>query len=292
MEYVIDKIFPTNKLHMISGPSGAGKTTFIFNMIRDWSIGADVLGHKSNPSKYLYIALDRDTDEIDNRIEAAGLDPAMIPHLSILEAGLTMKKLLDRVPLDTRVLFIDGFAVLTPMGKHSDYSIVADFLRLTGAILKQRQLTIFGTPHATKTKQGEEFTHARHKVLGSVAWGAFSSSLLFIDSEDSRDVNCNTRIVEVLPRCAAPERHRFSLNELGGFVYEGRTDQPTTDQAETNILFGMPINKPTTLASIVKNGAKMGVNQAKLIELLAKWSEAGLVIPEGDKWVRTPSATA
>lgn len=35
-EFIIDSILPKYELHLIGGPPGAGKTTWLFQFIEDW----------------------------------------------------------------------------------------------------------------------------------------------------------------------------------------------------------------------------------------------------------------
>ncbi len=156
LEFLVDDLFPTKEVHLIAGPSGGGKTTFLFNMIRQWQNGQPVLNHASHPKDFYYISLDRSEQLVRNRMEAEGIDPDTIPHLSLRKSS-TWEKVLSIVPATTKVLFIDGFSRLCPGGKPNDYNTVADFLAKLGDYCVEKDITIIGVVHATKVKEGESF---------------------------------------------------------------------------------------------------------------------------------------
>lgn len=286
LEFIVDKIFPKRKLHLISGPSGAGKTTFIFNMIRDWSIGSPIMGFTSHPAPFQYLALDRDYDEVGDRVRAAGLEPSMLNISCVLDEGLTFDKLMTRVEPKTEVLFIDAFATLTPEGRINDYAVVANFLRRVLNTCKAKGLTIFGTPHATKTKEGDSYLHGRHKVLGSVAWGAFSSTLVFIDSVNPGNPAEPGRLVSVLPRCAASIEKHFKFSEAGGLVETASPNDLTAapsrglPQTAQSLLAALPVGEPLSPAlvfALVRNGHAPGVTEKDAFRLLNDLCAAGLL---------------
>ncbi len=277
MQYLIEGILPKHKLNIVAGPSGAGKTTFLFNMIRDWSQGIDVLGHKSNPEPYIYIALDRAADETEARIIAAGLDPELVPHLSILKNGGNLAHVMSQIPPGPCTVFIDGFARLCPGGKVSDYKVVGDFCSELTEMCEAKQLTIIAVLHATKVKIGEAFTHARHRVLGSVAWGGFSSTLIFIDECEPGKIGDNKRRVEVLPRNAKAEEFWYEVGPNGEFIQtniEILAKKPN-EINHYHFLEVMDLDHPYKATELMEMAERVGMKSSLVYELLKKWVADG-----------------
>src|SRR4051812_25576556 len=84
VEYLVDKLLPKYQLHLIGGPSGAGKTTWLFQQIEEWRNGRDVLGHKSNPEPFVYVACDRSIDNLEQTRLRTGTAP--FPILSLIDS--------------------------------------------------------------------------------------------------------------------------------------------------------------------------------------------------------------
>src|SRR5262245_1348737 len=61
--FLIDQILPTQAVHLVSGPSGVGKTTFLLQLLNDWNASKDVLGHKSFPGPFCFISCARGAEE-------------------------------------------------------------------------------------------------------------------------------------------------------------------------------------------------------------------------------------
>src|SRR4051794_13985196 len=57
-EHVIDGLMPVREVHLLGGPSGAGKTTWLMDFLEKWQKEEDIFGHKSHPAAFVYIAGD------------------------------------------------------------------------------------------------------------------------------------------------------------------------------------------------------------------------------------------
>lgn len=294
MEYLIDGILPKRKLNLIAGPSGAGKTTFLFSMIKEWSAGRPFLGHESHPEPFIYIGLDRQLDEIDNRIEAAGTDPDSIPHLSILDEFISFERVVSQIPPEVKVIFLDGFFTLVPGGKYNDYHVVAAFCKKINKWCESKNLTVIGLTHATKVKQGENFLHPRHRILGSVAWGGFSSTLIFIDSADPSDLSNTKRIVEVLPRTAKDETYYYTIGDGGSFIQSDNVTVLQEEAAEPtrNIMFlgEIECDRPYPTRELIDLGELHGISRAQSMRILQKWEKKEILKKHGHgEWIKESS---
>lgn len=217
--YIISEIMPAREVHIIGGASGAGKTTLLFQMIDQIEKSQPVFGRKSFPLPSCYVACDRSEASLDRTLERMGLK-LNISRISLVEnRGLdTIRAVVDAAfklePL-MKILYIDAMAVLVPQGKISDYKIVADFLAECGNYCVKRDITIVGLHHATKVKEGERFLNPRQRLLGSVAWGGFSETVILIEPKNPEDPTDDSRSVIVLPRNVSQEVYEFNFNSEG-----------------------------------------------------------------------------
>ena len=80
-EYLIDRILPAYQIHLLGGASGAGKTTFLLQYLRQALDGGDWFGHKCNRMRLAYIACDRRQQEYDEKFQLMGIKPFEVSSL-------------------------------------------------------------------------------------------------------------------------------------------------------------------------------------------------------------------
>ena len=247
-EYLIEGIFTAGDVHFIGGPSGSGKTTLMFQLITDWSEGKDVFGHKSNPQPYCYIACDRSKKSIERTLKRLRLDEKIKPIISLigLGPGITLDELLDHEEAqDSKVFFIESFYHLLPSGKGNDYKSVSKFLVAAASECQSRGITIIGSLHATKTRKDQQFIRPRERLLGSVAWAAFSETVILIEPSSADPTN-NGRTILVLPRNGPAECFNYHFDPTGRLTEKCDEIGKLTLDMELSLLeFGDYITKAT-----------------------------------------------
>jgi AAA domain len=232
-EWLIQDILPQREIHFVAGPSGAGKTTWLFQMLGDWSRGLPVFGKTSYPVPVAYISCDRSLDTTQRTIERAtrgiGLDLPIFcaNHMKLkLHGGKSVENLhrIVRTKCEQeglpprRLLIYDGFASLCPDGKISDYNTVSTWLGDLADYCRDMDLTIIGLVHSTKTKKGEEFANPRQKILGSVAFAGFSETVFCVEPKSPEDPNDSRRYLYVLPRNSKEQRFLMAFDDAGRLV--------------------------------------------------------------------------
>lgn len=213
-EFLIDGILPCNEIHLLAGSSGSGKTTWLFQMLAEWQEGLPVLGHTSYPVPYTYLSVDRSSTSVKRTLQRLGLQDKINrmvcrEHLPIgLTVATAIEVALKSFP-DSKVFFIEGFQTLAG-DRGNSYTPVAALLSATTAYCAKEGLTIIGVCHSPKMKMDEKFQHSREVVLGSVAWAAFSDTVITMDQAEDTGIIT----VRVMPRNAAKEdfQFRFGLN--------------------------------------------------------------------------------
>lgn len=214
-EFLIEGILPANEVHLLGGSSGSGKTTLLFQVLADWQQGKDVFGHTSHPVPYAYMSLDRSRSSVQRTLQRIQLDdqitriitrekfPTTITPKVIFDVGLA------NYP-DSQAFFVEGYQTLAG-DKGNSYAPVASLLTLSAMLCSHKKITLVGVAHAAKMKYDERWQNSREVLLGSVAWSAYSDTIIVLDhNEDTRIVTCR-----IMPRNAPSEQHEFVFGDRG-----------------------------------------------------------------------------
>jgi RecA-family ATPase len=226
LEYIVADILPRYEVHLIGGPSGAGKTTLMFQLIEDWAQSKSVFGHDSFPTPFIYIPCDRSEDSTLRTMDRMGVT-IDVPIYSLVDNNVpanidTIVRCAQEqlhVKSGTPItIFIDAFGTLVPGGKINDYATVGSWLREVNRKCKREKITIIGMGHSTKTKEGEKFDNPRQRFLGSVAWGGFVDTMIFIEPENADDPTNTSRRILVLPRNSSELCLHYHFDKTGRLV--------------------------------------------------------------------------
>lgn len=277
-QYIVHQLLPRREIHLLGGPSGSGKTTLLLEIIEDWRQGKKVFGYQSFPAPFVYIGCDRSKASTARTLERIGISPANIPIASLIDSSMDepdfpkVLTLAKSIVPDVRVLFIDAIGVLCPNGKINDYGVVSRFLTRGTRICHTADITIIGLGHSPKVKKGEAFENPRQRFLGSVAWGGFSDTMIFVEPSDPEDPADPNRKVMLLPRNVRGETLDYQFNEDGRLI--------CTTIAQTNFILDEWLKKHTVgtalqTAGIVDEAARKGVSRAACFRWLKEQVEAG-----------------
>ncbi len=268
-EFLIDDLLPAREVSLIAGPSGAGKTTLLVQLIEWFRAGEPIFGKRTHSAPVVYITCDRSRASF-----LRSLDRHNVPHdafpwepaRKILSAGAKsdpLRALLDWVhtkhPL-CRLLCVDGLGSLVPDGKISDYSIVADFLTAAQFRCESYNLTLLGTVHATKVKAGEQFLNPRQRILGSVAWAAYTDLIVVVEPDDTHP-DSQVRTVNILPRDS--QEFTVKLENRGGVLipFEDAVDLDLFDILTSKVQAFAPSDVIST-NQLIEMGAGVGLSRA------------------------------
>jgi hypothetical protein len=263
-EYLVDGLFTTRTVHLIIGPSGAGKTTWISQVIRDWRIGLPILGRASHPKPFGYISLDRGYDEYGDIWKKVGLVEDFPMYFMREQEGwwtgsARWKTIIQDIAQehpDVKVWFLDGLTNITPDGKIIDYGVVAQFLLEMGAWCEHKNLTIMGLGHTTKLKEGSGIVQARECAIGSVAWAAYSSGLVKVMPTNPGDADCPLRTINLQPRGSAPQTIEYTFTDQGVLEMIVNPETPPVSSEEftkaMQALEEFPLGEEFAIADLVE----------------------------------------
>lgn len=213
-EFVVDGIFPRNLIHLIAAPVGTGKTTLFMQQIDAMQRGQLFLGKQSYPSRVVYITADRGAQETAATLKRLGLPDVQLRLVSLKDmSGPTvpyLEVLLDQHCVRGDLVIVEPFNFFLRDGQNrgvgdiNNFGHVSHFLLRVGKKVEELGITIEGSLHSSKAKHGSEYMVAREKVLGSVAWTAFTATTIVIEPANPTVVDDPGRTIHVLPRDIRP----------------------------------------------------------------------------------------
>lgn len=235
MEYIIETILPRYGVHLIGGGSGAGKTTLLLQMIDAINNGREFLGHSTHPTQYLYIVADRDLGSVQATLDRVRVQLPKERVVSALNKEvLSYDRLVDllyRIRGTQKLhvtIYIEGIVRMLS-GNMNDYGAIANWLASLTEFTIKNNCTIIGTVHSSKGRERDLIYNPRERILGSVAFAAYTKTIIFIEPTDPKDPTNPTRRVWVMPRDHQNEEHDFSFTDEGRLML--------TANAETSFLF-------------------------------------------------------
>lgn len=224
-EYLIDQILPRREVHMLAGPSGAGKTTwFLQTFVEQWQERKDVLGYRSFPVPWLYVSGDRSMESCERTLRRIGIPRTKVSIFScvdtrIFNIGTIIKKALE-APVPPQFFFFEGFiSLMQAGGLKNDYKDVSWFLTGLTATCKEQDITIMGSGHSPKAKSDSFYLSPRERILGSAGWGGFLDTVFMIEPLKPGDVeSIPQRRLWVLPRNSSDKYIDLQFNTSGRLV--------------------------------------------------------------------------
>ena len=314
--YLIDTILPNGAFHIISGPSGIGKTTWWFQTSHDWEQGKSVLGFASHPCSWVYISLDRALQETDRTLRRIGLESWNIPCYNMaeliprngfgkieLEPHLDM--IVERFP-DVELYVIEGLQGLTPntgRGQSQNKAELLFCMKMQDLILNKGK-TVIAFTHSPKNS---EYIHDRENMLGSQALiGAASTIINFDVPPDANgkrrgmagQQQAHNRLVTVMGRDFPNIYLDYDRTLNGGFELSSKRTTPSESNSEESgvelfethadkllmldlRLNSIPGNAPISRRDLNEWGRAVGLSTSSVDEWVKQNGEFGRILKEG-----------
>lgn len=184
--YLLDEVFPSNRVHLLAGVSDAGKTRLILPAMLQWAQGGLLWGRQCHPVPWAYVIGDRLEQEAHDSMNSMNINPSSVrcipafgrhskSYLQILEAAAALRPLPE-------FLVWEGFSDMCGERKFE----VKDFLGNIGAYCQGTKefptgLTILGIAESPKQKPYEKYPNPRQRVSGSSAWSYHTSTILLLE---------------------------------------------------------------------------------------------------------------
>lgn len=276
-QYIIEGIMPANQVHLLAGPSGAGKTTLVFQMIEAIAKGIEFLGHRCTTVPQAYISCDRNLESVQATLDRMGLPDNLIPMWSTIDTDMTesfpviLNFIRSKLP-EVKLIHIDGFTSLCPKGNITDYYVVASFLKSITRTCRSG-LTIQGICHDAKLRQGHEYIMERERVIGSSAWGGYADTIVHICPLNPKDAADSRRSISILPRNACNETLEHTISE-GRLV----SSSMSTESVELFLLEQDVLHHPIDMiksSEIVAYAATHDIGRSRAYQYIEKLIDLG-----------------
>ena len=316
--FIVDPIFPCGALHIIGGPSGLGKTTWLTQTLYDWEQGRPVLGGKSNPCPWVYVSADRSLMDGDRTLRRLGFEEwdapmfameDVIPRNSLkqIEREPAIDQIVKKFP-DIDLYVIEGLQAFLPNTARGQTQNKAEQLwcmRLRDEVLNKGK-TIIAVTHSPKMTEG--YRHNRENFLGSQALiGAAGTLISFnlpasaVSGTRKDGVQTTDRVVRVMGHSFPEMCLYYSAGPNGALelsarqtagaeseLYETSTDKKLTMYARLTAC------KPGEEVpySAIKRWANAGMPESSMNNWLKEQTEAGTLLKEGRGAYRRSSNVA
>jgi hypothetical protein len=307
-EYLVKEMLPSGRVSLLVGPSGAGKTTLALQLAESWVAGEPFLDKDTYrprvhvapdcrkykhckqaehfvPATFFYIAADRgeqDTEETLDRVLGADspllADKDGFQWQSVLKGRngmrLSVDECFEKAGASTKILFIEGAACFVESGRVSDNGSVAEFLKHISSVAQERNIAVLLSMHSPKMKEREEYKNPRQRILGAVAWGAYSSTIMVLTEDTPQDVAETRRTFLVLPRNYRGRKYSFTMNAKGRFV---EAPTPETAVQRVSLLGAMDSGRWYSRQQLVATGTQLGISERTVDRLLRGFVDDGKV---------------
>lgn len=217
-EFLVDIIIPSREIHLLAGPSGAGKTRWLLNILKEWEQGKPFLGFPSHPCKWAYAATDRSMRSVHRTMKCLDIDPSSI---NIIPAWGSDKKTLPQIidhaaNLNARLLVIESF------GKFADginSGSVESHLNAVQGFIDKYDFTIIGVVESPKMKPNERYENPRQRVSGCAAWAHFTETIFLVEPTEVQDPKLPGRNLFVCPRNAPGMIIQGAFDSTGKIIF-------------------------------------------------------------------------
>ena len=172
-------------------------------------------------------------------------------------------------------IFVDGFTGLCG-DNMNHYLPVAKWIASIQRYCAKMNVTILGACHTAKTKEGESYINLRQKLAGSVAWAAFSESVVIIEPEPELKDESKRR-VHLLPRNGREEHLVMRFSEEGRLELEEDPrdgGQALVLEGLITLVSGEDLNYPAAL----KDATAAGIKRRSFDRYIAKLVEDGKIV--------------
>ena len=276
-KYLVDHLFRTRDVHLIAGPSRAGKTTLALQILDSWSRGEAVFERPSHPLPAVYMACDRPAESLREHMECLDMDPEAHPHDSMADHTAEGERTVDKalgIARKTlpkmRVLFLDGFETLCA-GRITEHRDVTKFMLTTAALCRKENITIIGCVPAVKSKENERYSAPQDRTLGSVAWMKLSDMAILIEPVAPKNPEDANRIVTLLPHRGATRSFAYAFDGPRLVRRAEVTLLPPMDAWLQNA----PRQTPIPAKQLVEAGQALGIVRWKLYEWIKTQVDLG-----------------
>jgi len=289
--YLIDAILHEHEVHIISGPSGAGKTVLALQIASDFLEGREVFGHAVSTVPLCYIACERSKASLKRTMSQLDIPCSTIPHDSLIhplrrDESRTLDDafaLARRVCPSCKLLFLDGLASLCP-GRITDYRELSHFLIGLSKRCKHEQITVVGIVYSSKVRDGSGYIAPRDRIAGSAAWSTLTDTKILIEPLKPSNPADPNRVVSLLPTSHAAEV--FAYQFVGGRLLPTSEANCPAQADLDRWLAGLPESLQVCTQDIVEAGSSAGLSRTTIYRWIDDQVSLGTMLRVSRGWYR------
>jgi hypothetical protein len=206
--------FARGDVHLVGGPSGASKSTFMIDLLETQLKSEKFLGHETFGMPYLILMSDRGRFAHLRTAKRMRFDPDLIPikflpSVTGMAAAKAILAAIESAPVIPQIVFVEGCDML--MENASKMEMVVPFLDAIQKIAAHYHLALVGSVGSPKTKQGEGYVSKRDNLFGTVAWGRKTETIAVLQCHEGDDMSPR-RNLSILLRNGPPEKYSLKLD--------------------------------------------------------------------------------
>jgi hypothetical protein len=226
---------PRGAVSLVGAPSGAGKTTLMYQMLLAQRCKGTFLGHASFGLPFVVLGADRGKGANYRTVLRMRIPPGTLPFIGLTtsfdrQAVQQVINTLEALPVLPAVVLIEGVDMLVT--KVNDIQCVTIFMDLLHEVAERFHLTIIGTLGSPKIKIGQGYAAKRDNMLGSSGWGRKCETYLNLQFPKSDDMD-DRRLLFILPRNGKSEKVTLEFNrgqlERIPDIVEDESDNPSEE---------------------------------------------------------------
>jgi hypothetical protein len=205
--------FPRGDVHLIGGPSGSNKTTFMIDVLETQLKSETFLGHETYGLPYLVLMSDRGSFAHLRTAHRMHFDPEQIPikflpSVTGRDAITAIRREIENAKELPAIVFIEGCDLLTENA--SKMEIVTPFLDGLQKIAQHYHISIIGSVGSPKTRKGEGYISKRDGIFGTITWSRKTETIAVLQYPDGDDMD-SRRVLSVLLRNGPAEKYSMKL---------------------------------------------------------------------------------
>jgi hypothetical protein len=229
-----DGWLPLGSVSLIGAPSGAGKSTTMYQLLRTQACKGAFFGHETYGRTFSVMGIDRGKPahrrtmrRMHLHFDAIPFDPLRTAY-DIAAVQQIVTKLEARTPVP-QVLFIEGVDML--VSENNDMRCISWFMDLLGEVAARFHIAIVGSLGSPKIKMGHGYAAKRDNLLGSQAWARKCETVLNLQFPKDDDTK-GQRLLFILPRNGPVET--FTLGFVNGNLEVQQPEATAEDQHVTD----------------------------------------------------------
>lgn len=197
-DFLVDPILPKHEIHLLAGPTGAGKTRWMFQWLLEWQEGQTIFGYRSHPVKWVYASADRTAVSARRTLESMGIPVNAVDLIPAWDRGMTISQIVDEARLrKAEFLIVESFGSFVQHPATSN--IVKGFLQAISSTLRTAQMTMLGVMESPKMKPHERYSNPRQRISGVASWGHFAETIMLVEPIPGKEASPE-RTITVCPR--------------------------------------------------------------------------------------------